>query len=524
MRGLLSLLLVVAVCQSGLAAPLLSPLFQNHAVLQRDKPTPIWGTATPGEAVVVEFRSQRREATADETGRWLVTLDAMPASAEPATLRVTSSAGAARADNVLVGEVWFCAGQSNMAWTVQNSLNPEQELAAADYPQIRYFRVRGQPAQQPQRDDPKLGAWLIARSGTRSGGDDATMTRAFGAVSYFFAREIHRRLNVPVGVINSSVGGTRIEAWTALTTLEQSPAWPSVQARWQQRLDAHPAAMDRYQRELAEYEQKAKAAREAGTEPPRPPRKPEGFGSRWMPAGLYNGMVHPVAPLAIRGFLWYQGEANAPQHGDYTSQLTDLITQWRAEFGQGDLPFYFVQLPNLHMRTDPTQQMWAWQREAQQRALVTPHTAMAVTIDVGEPDNVHPRNKQEVGRRLALLALRRVYGQDVIDSGPIFQRAVVQGDSMLVTFTHDEGLTLAPGGQGAFELAGDDRVFHPAVATLDGTTLRVRSAQTPAPVAVRYAWKNNPSSVISNGAGLPAGPFRSDDWPATASASDESEP
>lgn len=236
-----------------------------------------------------------------------------------------------------------------------------------------------------------------------------------------------------------------------------------------------------------------------------------------MPGGLFNGMVHPAIPYAMRGFIWYQGEGNASRYAEYPQLVETMIKQWRQDFQQGDLPFYFVQIASLDIRTDATGRLWAFQREAQSTALLLPNTGIAVTIDIGEPHNVHPKNKQDVGKRLAMIAMAKTYGIDVPHQGPTFREAKVEGARMRITFDHAAGLALratdAENDKPAFELAGEDKVFHPAQAAVDGQTLLVSSDQVSKPVAVRYAWHNYPPVPLYNGANLPAPPFRTDDWP-----------
>ncbi len=347
-----------------------------------------------------------------------------------------------------------------------------------------------------------MGAWTSCSPGT---------VRNFTAAGYFFARELRKSLNVPVGIINTSFGGTPIESWMGPSALKSDPAFQVVYDRWSKTLAAFPAKEKVYE-----------AAKEAPPKPAtakgkaRPPRKPDGPGSRLMPSGLFNAMVQPLIPYAVRGILWYQGEANAARSVEYAKLFPAMITQWRRDFGQGDLPFYFVQLPNFERKIDRSGQQWAFQREAQAAALTLPQTGMAVTMDVGEAKNLHPADKQDVGKRLALIALAQVYGKGGEFTGPVFQFAKVAGGSVRASFTHSDGLALREAPTSGFEVAGKDRVFHSAVAKIDWNALVVTSSEVPKPVYVRYAWDNNPSVTLYNGAGLPALPFRTDDLPAPA--------
>lgn len=516
----LACLAVVLVAYPCLAEVKLAPLFVDGAVLQRDMPLPVWGTADAGETVTITFAGQSRQATADDHGRWMVHLDPLSASAEARVLSVVGKDATSplQVKDVLVGEVWFCSGQSNMEWVVQRSMNAAEELAAADYPLIRHLRVSRSASDEPQPMRP-VGNWTTAKAGTDHAGDKPTSVRVFSAVAYFFARDIHRELGVPVGVINSSYGGTMIESWMPRETMEATPHWPAILARHEERVGEYPKRVERYQEQLTAYEAAVAKAKAEGTKPPSRPRAPEGPLGRQMPTSLYNGMVTPVLPYAVRGVLWYQGESNAGRHDEYPALFKGLIQRWRKDFGREDLPFFFVQIANFRVYADKTERQWAFQREAQLAALDLPHTGVAVTIDVGDPGNVHPANKQAVGHRLALLALSRVYGKDVEAVGPTFKKATFEKGKAILTFDHAQGLELRDVAVddrhvNAFELAGADRVFHPADAKVEGERVVVTSKDVTQPVAVRYAWHNTPAAPLYNGAGLPAVPFRSDDWKA----------
>lgn len=475
-----------------------APLFQNNAVLQQGKPVPVWGKADAGEKVTVEFAGQKKETTADSEGRWKVTLDPLATSSTPAEM-IISGTNTLRLSNIVVGEVWLCSGQSNMEWTVARSMNAEQEIAEANYPMIRHFKTPRTAAEKPA--DTVEGEWAVCSPQT---------VENFSAAAYFFAREIHKALGVPVGLINTSWGGTQIESWISEDTLKNNPNYNAIMARWKERLEAYPEALKKYEAALEKWKSEAEEAKAAGREfTRRAPSAPEGEGSRWLPSSLFNAMVHPFIPYAIEGFLWYQGETNAVRHEEYASLFKDMITQWRRDFGQGDLPFYFVQLANFKRKDDTTGMTWAYLREAQMEALSLPNTGAAVIIDIGDPDDIHPTNKQGVGDRLARLALTHVYKKSgIVWSGPVFEKATIQGNSVRLDFSHADGLKLADGDPTSFELAGADGVFHPAQAKVEGTSVIVSSPEVANPVEVRYAWANNPRSTLSNGAGLPASPFR----------------
>ena len=486
------------------AAVSLAPLFREGAILQRDQPVPVWGKAAPGEQVTVGFGGQSLVTRADEAGRWSVRLAPLAASDQPREL-VVSGENTLRVRDVLVGEVWLCSGQSNMAWTVSQIGADTATLSSAADPLLRQFKITQTLSSTPL--DTLSGDWVASRTG--SVGD-------FSAVAYFFARELRTRLGVPVGLINSSWGGTQIESWLSPAAIAESPHAGSVAAEWAKRIADYPAAQARYESLLAKWESdraKALAANKPFTR--NKPRRPEGAGTRWEPGAIYHAMIHPLRPAAIRGVIWYQGETNAPRYDEYRDLFPRLIQQWRADFNQPALPFYFVQLANIDRSAsvDPTARQWAFLREAQSGALRLPATGQALAIDIGEANNIHPRNKQEVGRRLALLALSEVHALPLPAYGPRFERAERSGEALRIRFLHADGLESSSGANlTGFELAGEDRVFHDASARIEGDTVLVSSPAVPAPVAVRYAFKNNPPVSLKNRHGLPAEPFRTDTW------------
>ena len=499
----LSAALCLALASSARANVALASPFQDGAVIQQGKPVPVWGRAAAGEKVTVTFKGQKKETAAGADGRWHVTLDALSASAQPAEL-VVAGKNEIRVGNVLVGEVWLCSGQSNMAWTVDHSKDAENEVAAAAHPLIRHFKVALAAAGMPADD--ACGSWEICSPATAG---------RYSAVAYYFGRELDRELKVPVGLINISYGGSPVESWMSEAALRGNPAFASAFEREKQGKARYPAQLKLYEQRLAAWQAEQAAARQAKREfTKRPPRKPTGDGvDRFTPAALYNAMLHPFIPYAVRGVIWFQGEANYLRSEEYRALFPALITQWRGEFGQGDPPFYYVQLANQARLSDATGVQFAFQREAQAAALMLPNTGVAVSLDIGEADNPHFKNKQEVGRRLSLIALANVYGRKKEWSGPVADKIERKGAAMRVAFSHAEGLKLTGASPRGFELAGADKVFRPASARIDGNAIDVTSDQVTEPVALRYAWHNNPAVTLYNGAGLPASPFRSDDWP-----------
>ena len=625
----------------------LASLFCDHAVLQRDLPIPVWGWAEPGETITVSLAGNQAAATAGADGAWRATLPALPAGG-PHEMAVAGRETIVLRD-LLIGEVWVCSGQSNMQMTLNTVQNGEGEVAESDYPNIRLFTVPNIPAMAPKADIE--AAWKVC-SPITSG--------PFSAVGYFFGRKLHKELDVPVGLINTSWGGTVAEAWTSSEGLHSAPELKGIAdlldgldptdagaAAFQQAMEAWNNANNRKDTENLGYPQgwadpaapdadwdsmrlpaywkthglvingvlwfrlevdvptawagqeltlslgtidKADATyfnnvkvggvtledredaynvRRVYTVPGAlvragrnliavrifshvwaggmvgrteelylacgqesiplagewryrveaefgnftgPASMPLGEGNPNTPTVLFNGMIHPLLPYGIHGAIWYQGESNAARGMEYRTLFPAMITDWRKHWGQGDFPFYFVQLANFGAGTDSGfDSQWAELREAQTMTLALPNTGMAVIIDIGESTDIHPHNKQDVGLRLALNALAKTYGRDVACSGPMLREARVEGNAIRLCFDHAEGLT-SLGELTGFAIAGADRQFTRADAVIDGETVVVSSPAVPAAVAVRYGWAEDPKCTLYNQAGLPMSPFRTDDW------------
>jgi len=491
------ILILISVTLAARGDVTLGPIFRDGCVLQREKPLRIFGRAEPGENVTVSFRGQTVTATLSPSGYWLAILSPAPASPQPAEL-VVRGHNTVTVRDVLVGDVWLCSGQSNMEMTVERAARAGQEIAAAAHPLIRHFKIPHTVADHATRTAD--GQWLTCSPST---------VADFSAVAYYFARTVQAEVPVPIGLINSSWGCTQIESWMSEPTLRADPAYAEILRRWQERLRDFPGAQADYERKLASWTAERLGAKQAGQSfARRKPTAPEGAGSRWQPAGIYNAMIAPLVPASIRGILWYQGEANAERFSEYRSLFPAMIRQWRADFAQGDLPFYFVQLANLERPRDATGEQWAWQRQAQSEALKLPATGMAVTIDIGEPTDIHPKNKQEVGRRLALLALSRSYGLSRVDEGPTVESVTRDGATLRVTFrTAAGGLVASNPALSGFEIAGADGAYHTATALLDGKSVTLSATAVSKPTSVRYAWHNNPAVSLFDVQGLPAAPF-----------------
>ena len=485
----------------------LPAIIGDNMVLQRAISVPVWGWADPGEKVTVTLASQTKTATADaETGRWMVRLDSMK---EDGPLEMTvAGKNEITLKNVLVGEVWACSGQSNMGFPVRGADNAEKEIARADYPSIRLFSVPLLGTQEMQ-DDCK-GSWSEC---------SPESVASFTAVGYFFGREIHRKLKIPVGLINTSWGGSACEAWISRDVLEADPRYKSMLEEWDKKCAAYDpdkvkAAHDKA---IQIWKTKVQKAKDTGKEPPRRPRAPrDPRNGQHRPANLYNGMIAPILPYAMRGAIWYQGESNAGRAYQYRHLFPTMINNWRTLWQQGDFPFYFVQLANfMATKDEPGESAWAELREAQSMTLSMPNTGQAVIIDVGQADDIHPTNKQDVGKRLALVALYKDYGKPLVYSGPAYKSMRTEGNKIVLSFDHAGSGLVAKGGGPlkGFAVAGADQKFVWADAKIVGHSVEVSSPEVTAPAAVRYAWADNPVCNLYNQAGLPGCPFRTDQWP-----------
>ncbi|MGD2175303.1 MAG: sialate O-acetylesterase [Candidatus Brocadiaceae bacterium] len=503
-RIAVSLVLIASLlaAPSALAELKLPAVISDGMVLQRDMRVPIWGTADPGQQVTVTVRDQRISATAGPDGRWVLQLKPLKPGG-PFSMTV-SGGNIITVSDVLVGDVWVCSGQSNMAWALQNTTNAQQDIAAANHPRIRLFKVKNVVGDKPLHDTE--ATWQASTPET---------ARAFSAVGYFFGRDLHRELHVPIGLIGTYWGGTPAEAWTSRATLEANPELHAPLDRWDEVLANYPKAKANYDQRLAQWQENAPKLRAEGKPVPRRPRAPRGPGSPHAPGGLFNGMISPLLPYAIKGAIWYQGESNAGRAYQYRKIFPAMIRDWRRNWGQGAFPFMWVQLPNFReYKAEPGDSDWAELREAQLMTLALPNTAMAIIIELGEARDIHPKNKAPVGRRLALAALGTVYGEDIVHSGPIYKSMTVEGRRARLRFRHIGGGLVAKGGPRlrGFTVAAADRTFYHASAHIDGNTVVVSSAAVRNPVAVRYAWADNPVCNLYNAAGLPAAPFRTDDW------------
>ncbi len=526
----------------------LPQLFARHMILQREVPAPVWGTALPGETVTVRFAGQQKSAVAAADGSWLVRLDSLAASETPQVLSVSAGTAKIELDDVLVGDVWLASGQSNMDFPVSSMKSAAAVSAESNDPALRVFRVVKATAATEQKD--LGGSWAVT---------SPTSAKAFSAVAYLYAKEIRRTQKVPVAIIQSSWGGTPIKAWMPMASLTRAPQQQSLLAEWQKAQKAHDAVManpkqaedyaqqlrhymaevyPQHQAALKAYQADLAAGKAVGPKPqpsvpepinpdpmavPGPSKRPQ------TPTVIYNANIRPLIPYALRGVLWYQGEADGGNGLQYREWLPRLIQGWREAWGQGDFPFLFVQLPANQLDPSPVASAgWPWLREAQ---LLTwkqvPRTGMAITLDIGDPKDVHPQNKEHVAARLALVGRKVAYGESLVSSGPIFERFEINGNQVRLHFTEKgsglvigrapwvaEGNVPVPEDQLlGFYVAGNDQVWHAATAVIDADCVVLTCPAGVAPVAVRYGWALSPRANLYNREGLPASPFRTDDWP-----------
>lgn len=514
-RFVLALAALLLSASPLLAEVRLPPHFSDHMVLQREMKVPIWGTATPGEQVTVKFAGQTKKAKVDAQGKWRVSLDPMPASATARSLTVNGSAKneQVRFDDILVGEVWLCSGQSNMDFTVAKTekyyfagvINEAAEVAAANYPQIRMFTGKWVRSYEPLTE--VAGAWKVT---------NPENVREFSAIGYFFARDVQKEIKVPIGIITLTFGASTAQSWIRREALATNPDLKPLLDKFDAEVKAYEAdtaGKERHQQTLKQWEAAAAAAKAAGKPAPRRPRNPNPVQDQHNPTVMFNGMIAPVIPYAIRGVLWYQGESITGPRALFPKLNETLIRDWRKLWGQGDFPFHFVQLAaHKAPATQPGESSIASVREMQAQALALPHTGMAVTIDIGDAKDVHPHNKQEAARRLAQIALARNYGRKVAYSGPVYETMKIEGNTIRLKFSHASGGLVAKGGPlKHFAIAGADLKFVWANAQIDGETVVVSSPAVSAPVVVRYAWSDHPEGCnLYNSAGLPAVPFRTD--------------
>ncbi len=503
--------LTAILCSRAYGASLmLAAPFGDSMILQREMQAPVWGTAEPGTQVMVSFAGQSQNTKTDAKGQWMIKLNPMPACAENGVMTVSSGADKIEVQNVLVGEVWLCSGQSNMEIGVEKCSNPDIEIAASNDPLLRIRAINRVFSPRAATALPTATAWLQTTPQTlRTTGNEG----GFSGTAYYFARHLRRTLNVPVGVIQSAFGGTSIEPWTPI---EGFAMVPSLKAShdWLSKVDDdYRASLLRSLDAITTFEKAARSAIANHAELPLPPPALSYLiNNGSQPTSLYNGHIHPLVPYAIRGALWYQGENNlvAGDTESYTDKMKALIGGWRKVWGQGDFPFYFVQLAPCNYNFEPTRLPEFWVAQTKASQTIT-NTSMAVINDIGEFNDIHPRNKQDVGRRLALLAMAHTYGIKVpASTGPQFKSFVIKDNLVTVTFDDTAAGIKTLDGQAltGFEIAGEDDSFFPATAKADGNRVILQSVQVQSPTRVRYAWNQCPVINAFNSENLPMNAFR----------------
>ncbi|MEL7495967.1 MAG: sialate O-acetylesterase [Planctomycetota bacterium] len=490
-------------------------LFGEHMVLQRDKPILVWGTTKPNASVFVSLDQAKTSVQADASGMWKATLPAMQAGG-PFKMTVGSAADnpIITWNDILIGEVWLCSGQSNMEWTVARSANPEAEIAAANHPQIRLIKVPRNQSNVPLDDFE--GSWQVCSPETAGN---------FTAVGYYFGRTLQKKLDVPIGLINSSWGGTRVEPWTPPVGFKAVPALNELSNQvnlWDPKSPARKKLIGEHIKKTEAWLEQANQAieKQEMVEPsPTFPAQLIPPSSHQSPTKLYNAMIHPLVGIPMRGAIWYQGESNHNEGMMYFEKKKALIGGWRQLWGQGEFPFYFVQIAPFQYGNEDSEilaKFWEAQTRVTQEV---PNTGMAVISDIGNIKDIHPRNKQDVGARLAFFALKNDYGKDVVAGGPVFDTMQVNGNKMTLTFTNiGEGLKSRDGkALSHFEIAGASSGWQPATATIDGANVILTSEKVAEPMAMRFAWNKLAEPNLVNSAGIPASAFRAGETPSPLS-------
>ena len=496
MRTMRTLLLLTLIALPLFADVRLPNCLSDNMVLQQQSQVKIWGWAEPGEEVIIkpQWTAMVTKIKADQEGNWTAYI-ITPTAGGPYNISINGKNNIVLS-NIMLGEVWICSGQSNMQWEVQQTDNHDQEVASANYNNIRLLNIPRKECDSPQ--DNCEASWQICNPET---------VKRFSAVGYFFGRELSEKLDVPIGLITSAYGGTPAEAWTRTEEIINNPRLNPIYQRDQEFLTNRA----KYEAEYQVIVDKWKKDRE--TDPSlKQPRYPDNLRYQHRSGYLFNAMIHPLLNYRIKGAIWYQGETNEPRAYQYAELFQTMINNWRNEWGY-EFPFYFVQVaPYSYRKPDAT--TCPELQESQAKALVLPKTGMAVICDTSNFDNVHPTNKQAVGKRLSLLALAKTYGfEGITCSGPVYQNVFIEGGTATVTFEYAENGLVSDGEElRHFEMAGSDKTFYPATAIIKDNDVIVTCSEVKEPVAVRFAWHNSVKPNLFNAEGLPAGPFRTDNW------------
>jgi len=489
----------------------------DHMVIQQDRPVSIWGWAGKNEQVTLRLAGQEKKVRASADGKWRAAFDPLKAGGVALEMTVRGEKGPdILVKDILVGEVWLCSGQSNMEWPLSSVASPTPEILRAGHPNLRLFQVPKRTADRP-KDDVEA-KWAACTPET---------VRPFSAIAYYYGLELHEKLGVPVGLIESAWGGTDIEPWTPpagfAAVPETKPLLDKQLAKYEDYRKDLEKALPAWDAWLQETHKALKAKSEIPVQPANSDFPGNPYDSPQAPTTLYNGMIHALTPFAIRGAIWYQGENNRNDGLFYEKKMEALIKGWREVWKLGDFPFYYVQIApfnygyDRNMKGSPIPDLMRlpllW--EAQTNALRLPNTGMAVVTDIADLSDIHPRNKKDVGGRLALWARAKLYGEkNLVYSGPIYKSMAVEGDQAKITFDHVGGGLMTNDGQPPtwFEIAGDDHIFYRAEAEISGDRVMVKSPRVAAPKAVRFGWSQLAIPNLANKEGLPASPFRTDNW------------
>jgi sialate O-acetylesterase len=504
MKGLVKVILLTTLCSVARADVHLPDVIGSSMVLQQKQAIPIWGTADPGETITVAFGSQKRSVVAAADGKWRVDLGKFTATFKPQTMTISGN-NTIELRDILVGEVWLVSGQSNMQRLLRETAGGEAVQAAASHPDIRLFNASREVAFK--RKQGKIGEWLACTPES---------VKEFSAAGYYFGVELGHELKVPIGLINSSYGGSQAEAWTPVEYLSASPDLIATV----ERKKIWDAEREQVRVDYAEAIKKWRedAAKASGPRPSPSPAVPDALRDYRIASSIYDGMIAPLIPFAIKGAVWYQGESNEARAEQYNILLPTMIRAWRERWGQGNFPFGIIQLPNYRaVRSQPEESPWSFVREAQRRtALAVPNTGLIVTIDIGEANDIHPRNKLDVGKRMARWVLKDVHKRRLTNS-PVLKTVEIVGSKIILTFDDvGGGIKIRDGDKlDEFAIAGADKKWVWADAKIVGKNkVEVSSPKIIDPKAVRYAFNSNPKHPnLTNGSGLPASPFRTDAWP-----------
>ncbi len=485
----------------------LPAIIGDHMVLQRNLANPLWGWDTPGTQITVAFAGKTKSTQAGSDGKWVVKLDPLPANEKPQTITITGSQKMEIQD-VLVGEVWMCSGQSNMGFTLAGDWNGDLDAAASNLPKLRLIKVPQVGTQESQTDF--KGKWQASTPES---------ARNFSAVGFYFGRYVHLIVGVPVGLIDNAWGGSAAEAWVRRESLEQDPRFKSLMdttVKHEAQLQSEQAKAD-YEKQLANWKEDSEKAKAEQKPAPRKPGSPfEWLTGNARPGNIFCGVVYPTLGYGIKGVIWYQGESNAGRAWEYGQLFPFMIEQWRKEWNQGDFPFYWVQLADfMAEKPQPGESAWAELRESQTKTLELPNTGQAVIIDLGEGKDIHPKNKHDVAARLVRWALAKDYGMKFNYRSPEFKNLEISGNKAILTFDCF-GSSLRPFDVDqaiGFAICGEDKVWHWAKGVVQGKDkVEAWSDDVAKPVAVRYAWADNPVCNLFSNEGLPVTPFRTDNF------------